>query len=138
MDTLETRLREALERHHDVLVAYLFGSTARGTAGPLSDVDVAVLLQEDGDPLERQLDLVGEVSSAIGSDLVDVILLNEASIALAYRVLRDGRLILSRDERARIQHRVSTVDRYLDMEPFRRVQAQGLRQRIRERRFGRP
>lgn len=138
MDTVETRLREALERHDDVLVAYLFGSTARGTAGPLSDVDVAVLLQEDGDPLERQLDLVGEVSSAIGSDLVDVILLNEASIALAYRVLRDGRLIFSRDERARIQHRVSTVDRYLDMEPFRRVQAQGLRQRIRERRFGRP
>lgn len=138
MDTVETRLREALERHDDVLVAYLFGSTARGTAGPLSDVDVAILLQEDGDPLERQLDLVGQVSSAIGSDHVDVILLNEAPIALAYRVLRDGRLILSRDERARIQHRVSTVDRYLDMEPFRRVQAQGLRRRIRERRFGRP
>jgi hypothetical protein len=30
------------------------------------------------------------------------------------------------------------VDRYLDMEPFRRVQADGLRHRIEEGRFGRP
>jgi predicted nucleotidyltransferase len=30
-----------------VVVAYLFGSQARGDAGPLSDVDVAVLVEGD-------------------------------------------------------------------------------------------
>ena len=30
----------------DVVLAYLFGSYARGQAGPLSDVDVAVLLND--------------------------------------------------------------------------------------------
>jgi hypothetical protein len=52
-------------------------------------------------------------------------------------VIRDGRVLCSRDERARIRHWVSTVDRYLDMEPFRRALAQGERHRIEEGRFGR-
>ncbi len=126
-----------MERHPDVLVAYLFGSSARGTAGPLSDVDVGVLLAADGDPSRRQIELIGEVAAAIGSNQVDLVVLNEAPVALAYRVLRDGRQILCRDERARIRHFVETVDRYLDMEPFRRALADGVRHRIQEGRFGR-
>ena len=40
-------------RRGDVLLAYLYGSYARGTAGPLSDVDVAVLLEGAPDARER-------------------------------------------------------------------------------------
>lgn len=135
---VEDRIGEVLQRHPDVLVAYLFGSTARGTARPRSDIDVAVLLREDGSVLERRLALMADLAEAMGTNRVDVVVLNEAPVALAYRVLRDGRLLLSRDERARIEHRVTTVDRYIDMEPFRRVQEEGLRHRLREGRFGRP
>ena len=35
----------ALFTGEPVVVAYLFGSQARGDAGPLSDVDVAILLE---------------------------------------------------------------------------------------------
>ena len=127
----------ALQRHPDVVVAYLFGSAARGTSGPLSDIDVAVLLREDGHGLERRLSLMADLAEATKRERIDVVILNEAPVALAYRVLRDGRLLLSRDERARVEHRVRTVDRYLDMEPFRRVQERGLRDRLSEGRFGR-
>jgi len=48
MPDIEPQIRRAVERHPDVLVAWLFGSSVRGTSGPLSDVDVAVLLDEDG------------------------------------------------------------------------------------------
>jgi predicted nucleotidyltransferase len=136
-EELEANLRGRLERHPDVLVAYLFGSSARGTAGPLSDVDVAVLLRGDGDPSRRHLELIGEAAAAAGSDKVDVVLLNEAPVALAYRVLRDGRLILCRDERARARFFVDIVDRYLDMEPFRRALADGVKHRLEAGRFGR-
>lgn len=81
---------------------------------------------------------MADLAEVSGRERVDVVILNGAPVALAYRVLRDGRLLFSRDERARIEHRVRTVDRYLDMEPFRRVQEQGLRDRLREGRFGRP
>jgi predicted nucleotidyltransferase len=46
-DHIASALKERLEQEPDVVVAYLFGSVARGTAGPLSDVDVAVLLRPD-------------------------------------------------------------------------------------------
>lgn len=138
MEGLEERLRGALEARRDVLVAYLFGSVARGKAGPLSDVDVAVLLAEDGDPFTAFLEVAEEVARIVGPERADVVFLNEAPVALAYRVLRDGRLILCRDEEARIEHRVRTVLAYPDMEPFFRTFEEGERHRILEGRFGRP
>lgn len=137
MQHVEEQVRRALERHPDVLVAYLFGSMARGTSGPRSDVDVAVLVREDGDRLDRRLALMSDLAEATGAGRVDVVVLNEAPVALAYRVLRDGRLLISRDDRARVEHRVQTIDRYIDMEPFRRTQEEGLRHRLSEDRFGR-
>ncbi len=49
VDELERALTAVLERYPDVKLAYLFGSQARGTARTLSDVDVAILLEEDVD-----------------------------------------------------------------------------------------
>jgi uncharacterized protein len=127
------RLRTALAAEPDVLVAYLFGSRARGTAHPGSDYDVAVLLAEGADTHRRQLELM-----AVLGEGVDVIILNDAPVALAYRVLRDGQLLVSRDEQARIEHWARTVDRYLDSAPLRRALAEGTRHRLQEGRFGRP
>lgn len=39
-------VKKFLENHGDVKLAYLFGSYAKGKEGPLSDVDIAVLLDE--------------------------------------------------------------------------------------------
>jgi predicted nucleotidyltransferase len=130
------RLRERLGAETDVVAAYLFGSQARGTAGLLSDVDVAVLLRDAGDPT-RHLELIDAVAQVVGSERTDVVVLNDAPLALAYRIIRDGELLVSRDERARIRHWVATVDRYLDMGPARRVLAEGLAHRLQEGRFGR-
>jgi uncharacterized protein len=130
-------LRERLQADPDVMVAYVFGSHGRGTTHPLSDVDVAVLLRPGPDLHRRHLDLVARLSGPPPSDRLDVVLLNQAPVALAYRVLRDGLVIACRDERARIRHWVATVDRYLDMAPMRGLIERGQRRRIAERRFGR-
>lgn len=134
---LQDELRAVLERRPEVLVAYLFGSVARGTSGPLSDVDVAVLLTDGVDQFATQLALMGDIASAIRSDDVDVVVLDRAPVALAYRVLRDGKLLLCKDEQARVRHWVMTVDRYIDLEPFRRTLSEGTHHRIVEGRFGR-
>lgn len=134
-------LTQRLGAEPDVQVAYVFGSQARGTAGPLSDVDVAVLLDEDASVAratgDRELMLRDAVAETAGTSRVDVVVLNHAPPSLAYRVLAHGKLLLSRDERRRVQHWVHTVDRYLDMAPLREVFDAGLRQRLREGRFGR-
>lgn len=134
---LEDRLRAALERQPEVLVAYLFGSAARGRPGPLSDVDVAVLLAEDSDRTGRRLDLIGDLAAAAGTDEIDLVVLNDAPNELAFRVIRDGRVLLCRDERTRVWHRARTILEYLDLEPLRRALAEGLRRRLAEGTYGR-
>lgn len=134
-DELRCRLRDCLARELDVLVVYLFGSRARGTPGALSDVDVAVLLDGEATP-DRRLQLIDTLSRAVVPDTVDVVVLNDAPVALAYRVIRDGQLLIDQDARARVRHWAETVDRYLDMAPMRQQLAEGLRHRLEEGRFG--
>jgi uncharacterized protein len=134
---LAGRVEAALTAEPDVVVAYLFGSVARGSLGPRSDVDIAVLLADGSDSFERRLDLSADLAAVTAPRPVDVVVLNEAPVALAYRVLRDGRLLLSRDDRVRIRHWTQTVDRYLDMADMRRVLEEGQRVRLREGSYGR-
>jgi predicted nucleotidyltransferase len=131
-DTDVGRLTEALAAEPGVVVAYLFGSRARGTSHSQSDIDVAVLFADSVDAHERELDL-----RATLGDNVDLVVLNDAPVSLAYRVLRDGVLLVSHDDAARIEHWVRTVDRYIDMAPMRRAFDEGLRHRLAEGRFGR-
>ncbi len=133
---LADRLRPIVAGEPGVLAAWLFGSTARGRAGPLSDVDVAVL--PVGDDPDLRLRLPADVAAATAPRRADVVFLDEAPVALAYRVLRDGQVLTSRDDDARVEFWVRTVDRWLDMAPARRILADGLRARLREGSFGRP
>lgn len=113
-------LGRSLASRNDVLVAWLFGSHARGDAGPLSDIDVAVLLDEAAcrDLFRSRLTIIGELTAVLGTDDVDVVVLNETPLALNYRVLRDGVLVHCRDQQSVIDFTWRTVTRYLDFKPF--------------------
>jgi predicted nucleotidyltransferase len=100
--------------------AYLFGSFARGTARPASDVDLAVLFRE---PPESRLaagplDLEGDLERALGHR-VQLVVLNRAPSDLVHRVLRDGRIVLDRDRAARIRFEIDKRNEYFDLEPVR-------------------
>ena len=126
-DALIAGLGELLEKESDVLVAYLYGSQATDTSWALSDIDVAVLLREGGDLFARRLALIGAAAELVGEERTDVVLLNDAPVSLAYRVVRDGEIMLCRDDRARAEHRLLTITKYMDMEPMRRTLACGRR-----------
>ncbi|MEK6607049.1 MAG: nucleotidyltransferase domain-containing protein [Myxococcota bacterium] len=118
------RLREALGAHPEVVCAYLFGSVARGESGPASDVDVAVILREPVPerPFGYEAALSSELGAALGRSDVDIVRLDRAPPLLAQRVLRDGVLLLCRDESARIEFEVATRRRYFDTRPLREIQ----------------
>lgn len=104
-----------------VTLAYLYGSQARGQANFLSDVDIAVLL--DGHPdagqcFDHRLRMIVDLTQILHIDDVDVAILNQAPPALAYRVLRDGVLLFSRDHNQLIQYRVKVINKYLDFKPI--------------------
>lgn len=119
---IEARLRGFLEtRRGDILTAYLFGSVARGTPRPTSDVDVGVLLAEDP-PRSLDgllLDLEGELERDLGVP-VQLVVLNRAPCDLVHRVLRDGKLLVDRDPATRIRFEVRTRNDFFDLEPHLR------------------
>ncbi len=123
-----------LSAQPDVLLAYLFGSTARGQANTLSDVDVAVLLQEKADradQIERQLQLAIDLEAFSERDL-QVVLLNDAPPLLAYEVIRDGRLLCQRDDMTRINFVVRAMKTYFDIQPMLEFHNQALLRQIQE------
>ena len=101
------------------MAAYLFGSEARGTAGPRSDVDVAVLYGEaPAKTLAAQpYDLEDDLHGLLGRP-VQIVVLDAAPPDLVHRVLRDGQLVLDRDPSTRIRFEVDARNAYFDLLPF--------------------
>lgn len=117
----------------DVVAAYLFGSQARGTPGPLSDVDLAVWLDTSLDGrrrFSRQLSLMSGAGDVLGTSEAQVVVLDDAPPLLAHRVLRDGFLLTERDPVARVHLETDTIVRYLDTIPLRQELSRGLARRL--------
>ncbi len=136
--TLEARLERAKEilAAHGVEFALLFGSFARGTARPWSDLDVAVYISEDVHAHMSALDLgrlAAELEIALGRS-VDLLVLNtalERHPALTHRVLAEGRLFFCKDHERFVTFRARAIQRYLDTAFLRAMVQQAFEERLR-------
>ena len=120
LSELERCLVDALQGRSEIEDAYLFGSQATGRARSHSDIDVAVHV--DLGRLGRAqygyaAELTAHLMGALGSNDIDVVVLNGAPPVLYHRVLRDGRRILSRDARATAAREGYALSRYCDFVP---------------------
>jgi uncharacterized protein len=114
-------LRASFEAQDDVLFALPFGSHARGQAGALSVVDVAVLLDARLDSTEafgRTIEVGADLSDPLQTNDVDVADLRAVSLPLKYRVYRDGVTRACRDRRAFVRVKAATMLEYLDFLPI--------------------
>lgn len=114
----------------DPRIAYglVFGSVARGHAQPGSDVDVAVGLARGVEFAPSDIGrLISDLERGSGRT-VDLVLLHEAPPALAYRVFRDGTVLLARDRPALVERQVRAVLDYLDYRPFEAAFVKGVLQ----------
>jgi predicted nucleotidyltransferase len=116
-DTVSAAVVDALTGEPDVVAAWVFGSVVAATAGPLSDIDVALAFTRDADR-----DLVsGRVADRLARRLrtgrVDLVSFDRASSVLRHRILRDGRRVICRDRAACERLAADAVMRYLDFQP---------------------
>lgn len=120
-------LTRAIRERPEVLEAYLFGSQARGDSQAHSDVDVAVYIDRElaGDPpFGYPAELASVLSSALGRNDVDVVLLNDAPPMLYGRALNDGVRLFTRDLRATTVREGQALSRYCDYLPqLRKIEA---------------
>jgi uncharacterized protein len=103
-----------LSTEKEVILAYLFGSQADATTGPLSDIDIAILFQNNTDILTTSLELSHKLGKKIPSHRIDVIALNKAPIELAYSVIAQGICIYQKDNYSRIEYEAQILSRYGD------------------------
>ena len=113
-------LGAALDRHPEVRFAYVFGGAGRGELRPLSDVDVAVYLDDVVDPVQARLDLIGVVTKHVGTDEVDLVVLNRAPTALIGRILQSRRVIAGKDAFLRHRFESLALRKFLDFRIFER------------------
>ena len=114
---MDEAIRNLLLSDSRVAFALIFGSTARRTTTSFSDVDVAIGLEPGACLDHRELgELTSRLEQAI-STTIDLIILNEAPPGLAYRVFRDGRLVVEKNRAARVARQARAVLEYLDFKP---------------------
>jgi hypothetical protein len=102
-------------------------------------VDLAVVVSARLDAAARlrlRLTLLDEAALRLGTDAVDLVILEDAPPVLAHRVLR-GRLLVESDPRRRVEVVESCLRRYLDEARLREELDRGLSARVSEGRFAR-
>ena len=104
----------------EVVVAYLFGSVARGQADAASDVDIAILLDHRigsrrfGKLQLRYMMQLGDLCQGEP----DIVILNHAPPLLQDQVIRYGRAVYERSHRERIAYEVKALSLYFDVKPM--------------------
>ena len=120
LGALERKLAGILDSRAEVLEAYLFGSVARGRAQAHSDLDVAVFVDPEVTPtggFGYRAELTTDLMAGLGTNEVDVVVLNDAPPLLYHRVLRDGIRVLSRNLKETTVREARAVSRYCDFVP---------------------
>jgi predicted nucleotidyltransferase len=106
----------------DIDFAYVFGSSVGGRRTPRSDVDLAIHVSAAADPQALLLDVARAVTKHLGTDAVDIVLLNTAPTSLAGRVLTSRRVVLDRVPFARHRYESRTARLFQDF----RIRERGL------------
>lgn len=106
---------------HPVMLAYLFGSAAKGQMTPFSDVDIALVVDENHAFQHRrlhfELEIEDELAARYASNQIDVRVINTAPLLLRGEVVTYGRLLFARDEEKRIEFETRTRMEYFDFLP---------------------
>ena len=106
-----------------IAVVYLFGSFLRGGLRIDSDIDLAFLLDEKAyksDPIIA-MSPAHLIAAQVGMKFdrqTDVMILNSASLELAYEVITTGKRIYEIDPDLRIEYEIKIKGMYFDFRPF--------------------
>ena len=123
---IKEHIHRVIARHPHIILAYLFGSQVRGDIGPLSDIDVAVFLDDADETGTIRGNLRASLAAAVDHERVDVVFLNRAAVQFAYAVIVHGELIYERDAYTRVEYEAKIMSLYFDYLPVLRAQTRDI------------
>ena len=103
-----------LRKDKNIIFAYLFGSLSKGRVHRLSDIDVALYLKRIK-PLDY-LKLFREISETLGTDEIDLVILNNAPLSLTGRILQTRKILADKDSFLRHKYESMTLRKFFDFQ----------------------
>ena len=122
IEILRTAIPDILQSMPEITLVYLFGSQAEGHVGPLSDYDLGVLADQAESASYLRSRLAFELGRRISTKKIDIVMLNRASVELAFAVISRGKLLYQRNDAERIEYEAKIMGLYFDYLPVLRSQ----------------
>jgi len=112
-----TKVKKFLQQEKRVIFAYLFGSFAQKKVRPFSDIDIALFLKRELTPeqiVAAKKEIYSHLVDILGTDYLDLVILNQASLPLAARVLQSKKILVDKNPFLRHQYESLTLRKYFD------------------------
>ncbi len=100
-------IKKILKEDNNVIFSYIFGSLAKEKIQPLSDIDIAIYTKDTADIANYKLRLFDKVTKILGTNELDLIILNNAPISLVGRILQDKQILV--DKQPFLRHSYESV-----------------------------
>lgn len=129
IDQLKIELATPFSKYNkEIVAAYLFGSTVKGTTSPSSDIDIA-LLTRDSDKKNGaalKFNLYADICRTLKRNDIDLVLLNlSGNLILNDEIIRYGKILFSNDDGAREEFELKVLHSSTDFK-FQRHYAMGV------------
>ncbi len=96
----------------NIIFAYLFGGLIREERKPLSDVDLSIYVK-DAKKIDF-LSLLNRISKILGTDEIDLVVLNSAPISFAGRILQKRKILIDKNPSLRHRYESLTLRKFFD------------------------
>lgn len=102
------KLKDYFAKREDVVMAFLFGSQARGLSSKISDWDIAVYIKSDNKNIEIEKKkndfpeaskIWRDLTDILKTDSVDLIILNRTTANIADSAVREGEPLVIKDRK---------------------------------------
>jgi len=123
---------ESFLREKGVVAAYLFGSRATGENQEESDLDLALLLSSE-DSYSAYYELYSSLADFFYPLELDLVILNQTPLDLAFEIIANGRLIFCFSEDACTDYEDRLIRDYLDFSVELELYYQEVKEEMRQR-----
>ncbi len=105
-------LHDFFREDSNITFAYLFGGLVKERKSPLHDVDVAVYVKD----IKRfnYMNLMVRLSSFLGTDEIDLVVLNISPLSLTGRIVQSRRVIIDKNPFLRHRFESDILRKYFD------------------------
>ena len=125
------KIIQIAKKYEFIKALYLFGSQAQDKKNEKSDIDIAVLLENN------YTEKFGEIKVNLyedfikeGLDNIDLVILNQASALLKYEVVKENTLIYKKENFDGASYQSLVIRKYLDFEYYLKKNQRKFKERI--------